>query len=103
MTTHGCCAPVRAENAGPFTLTFGGMCQHQASDEALVTTGLPNEGLSAAPHATSPDRALVLDHPLGLAVRVSLPCPVLRSGHHGPDCYAGRPYAPLMHREVIAA
>ncbi|GHJ98001.1 hypothetical protein SNE510_75200 [Streptomyces sp. NE5-10] len=48
-------------------------------------------------------RGLLVGHPLALAVKVSLPRPVVQGSLGDTDCYAGRQYAPLMDMEAPLA
>ncbi|MGW2173371.1 DUF4387 domain-containing protein [Streptomyces sp. NPDC001705] len=97
------CSLIRSKNAGPFTLTFDFMCHDQDSYDALVATGFLNKQLFAGLYGTDPQKILVVDHPLALAVKVSLPRPTDQGNLHDSDCYAGQQYAPLMDMEVIPA
>ncbi|WP_069628174.1 DUF4387 domain-containing protein [Streptomyces niveus] len=96
------CSLVRSKNAGPFTLTFDFMCHDQGAYEALVATGFLNKDLFAALYDADPEQILVVNHPLALAVKVSLPRPTVQGDLHDTDCYAGQQYAPLMDMEVAA-
>nr|WP_168504361.1 DUF4387 domain-containing protein [Streptomyces sp. S1D4-11]QIY93109.1 DUF4387 domain-containing protein [Streptomyces sp. S1D4-11] len=90
------CSLVRSKNAGPFTLTFDFMCHNEHTYRALVGTGLLNPALFSQMFGTDEDRILVVDHPLALAVKVSLPRPAVQGDLRDSDCYAGQQYAPLM-------
>ncbi|MEU0249989.1 DUF4387 domain-containing protein [Streptomyces sp. NPDC006235] len=90
------CSLVRSKNAGPFTLTFDFMCHDQAAYDALVASGFLNRELFAGLYGTDPADILLVNHPLALAVKVSLPRPTVQGGLHDSDCYAGQQYAPLM-------
>ncbi|MFB7234956.1 MULTISPECIES: DUF4387 domain-containing protein [Streptomyces] len=97
------CSLVRSKNAGPFTLTFDFMCHDEETYEALVATGFLNKQLFATLFNTNPDKILLVNHPLALAVKVSLPRPVVQGSLEDTDCYAGQQYAPLMDMEVVPA
>ncbi|WP_406109678.1 DUF4387 domain-containing protein [Streptomyces sp. NBC_01003] len=86
------CSLVRSKNAGPFTLTLDFMCHDRATYDALVATGFLNPSLFASLYGTDPDRILVVNHPLALAVKVSLPRPMAQGALHDADCYAGQQY-----------
>ncbi|MFJ8148705.1 DUF4387 domain-containing protein [Streptomyces sp. NPDC096048] len=90
------CSLVRSKNAGPFTLTFDFLCHDQAAYDTLVASGFLNRELFADLYATDPADILLVNHPLALAVKVSLPRPVVQGDLHDSDCYAGQQYAPLM-------
>jgi hypothetical protein len=94
------CSLVRSKNAGPFTLTFDFMCHDQDAYDSLVATGFLNKDLFATVYDTDPDKILVVNHPLALAVKVSLPRPIVQGDLHDTDCYAGQQYAPLMDMEI---
>ncbi|MFF6906190.1 DUF4387 domain-containing protein [Streptomyces sp. NPDC012389] len=90
------CSLVRSKNAGPFTLTFDFMCRDQAAYDALVASGFLTEDLFAQLYGADPEDILVVNHPLALAVKVSLPRPTVQGDLRDADCYAGQQYAPLM-------
>ncbi|MEV8413118.1 DUF4387 domain-containing protein [Streptomyces niveus] len=95
------CSLVRSKNAGPFTLTFDFICHDRHAYDALVATGFLNEHLFATLYNTDRQNILVVNHPLALAVKVSLPRPTIQGSLHDTDCYAGQQYAPLMDMEVL--
>ncbi|WP_251982564.1 DUF4387 family protein [Streptomyces violaceusniger] len=43
---------------------------------------------------TDPERILLVNHPLALAVKVSLSRPTIQGDLRDNDCYAGQRYAP---------
>ncbi|RCG32049.1 DUF4387 domain-containing protein [Sphaerisporangium album] len=90
------CSLVRSKNAGPFTLTFDFVCHDEQTYEALVATGVLAPALFAGMFGTDIEDILVVAHPLALAVKVSLPRPVVQGDLRDADCYAGQQYAPLM-------
>ncbi|MFJ6699941.1 DUF4387 domain-containing protein [Streptomyces sp. NPDC091272] len=97
------CSLVRSKNAGPFTLTFDFMCHDEDAYDALVASGFLNENLFATLFGADPRNVLVVNHPLALAVKVSLPRPTTQGDLHDSDCYAGQQYAPLMDIEITPA
>ncbi|MFG2375313.1 DUF4387 domain-containing protein [Streptomyces sp. NPDC048504] len=97
------CSLVRSKNAGPFTLTFDFMCHDQAAYDALVATGFLDADLFATLYDTDPEKILVVNHPLALAVKVSLSRPTVQGDLHDTDCYAGQQYAPLMDMKIAPA
>ncbi|MFF8975050.1 DUF4387 domain-containing protein [Streptomyces sp. NPDC014995] len=90
------CSLLRSKNAGPFPLTFDFMCHDQAAYDTLVASGFLNRELFADLYGVDPADILLVNHPLALAVKVSLPRPTVQSDLHDSDCYAGQQYAPLM-------
>ncbi|MDH6565502.1 hypothetical protein M2160_000523 [Streptomyces sp. SAI-117] len=97
------CSLVRSKNAGPFTLTFDFMCHDQAAYDALVASGFLNRELFADLYGTDPADILLVNHPLALAVKVSLPRPTVQGDLRDSDCYAGQQYGPLMDLAVSTA
>ncbi|MFF6991299.1 DUF4387 family protein [Streptomyces sp. NPDC010273] len=61
---------------------------------------LPQPALLRHPLRHRSQNILVVDHPLALAVKVSLPRPTVQGGPHDSDCYAGRQYASLMDMDI---
>ncbi|MFI6436578.1 DUF4387 domain-containing protein [Streptomyces sp. NPDC050759] len=94
------CSLVRSKNAGPFTLTFDFMCHDQAAYDALVASGFLCKELFSDLYGTDPADILLVNHPLALAVKVSLPRPTVQGDLRDNDCYAGQQYAPLMDLSV---
>ncbi|MFF3875422.1 DUF4387 domain-containing protein [Streptomyces sp. NPDC001978] len=94
------CSLVRSKNAGPFTLTFDFMCRDEHTYQALVGTGFLNRELFAGLFGADDGQVLVVNHPLALAVKVSLPRPTIQGDLRDSDCYAGQQYAPLMAMEL---
>ncbi|MFG1665302.1 DUF4387 domain-containing protein [Streptomyces sp. Y7] len=90
------CSLVRSKNAGPFTLTFDFMCHDRAAYDALVATGFLSKDLFGRLYGVHPAHILLVNHPLALAVKVSLPRPEIQGDLRDADCYAGQQYAPLM-------
>ncbi|GAA2549383.1 DUF4387 domain-containing protein [Streptomyces levis] len=90
------CSLARSKNAGPFTLTFDFMCHDQAAYDALVATGFLDRELFARLYGADPADVLLVNHPLALAVKVSLPRPTVQGDLRDSDCYAGQQYGPLM-------
>ncbi|MFE4215601.1 DUF4387 domain-containing protein [Streptomyces sp. NPDC056844] len=96
------CSLIRSKNAGPFTLTFDFMCHDQAAYDALIDSGFLNRNLFSHLYGTDPEDILLVNHPLALAVKVSLPRPDMQGSLRDADCYAGQQYAPLMDLAVEA-
>lgn len=76
------------------------MCHDEQTFEAPVATGFLNKQLFATLYNTDPDNIFLVNHPLDLAVKVSLPRPAAQGELRDADCYAGQQYAPLMDMEV---
>ncbi|MET9482344.1 DUF4387 domain-containing protein [Streptomyces sp. NPDC006638] len=94
------CSLVRSKNAGPFTLTFDFMCHDRRAYTALVGTGVLNAALFAGLFGTDEDDILVVNHPSALAVKVSLPRPVVQGDLRDSDHYGGQQYAPLLELDL---
>lgn len=75
-------------------VTFDFMCHDQAAYDALVASGFLNRELFADLYGADPADILLVNHPLALAVKVSLPRPTVQGDLHDSDCYAGQQYAP---------
>ncbi|QIQ06379.1 DUF4387 domain-containing protein [Streptomyces liangshanensis] len=96
------CSLVRSKNAGPFTLTFDFMCHDRRTYDALVGTGVLDAALFSALFGTDEDDVMVVNHPSALAVKVSLPRPVVQGDLRDSDHYGGQQYAPLLELELPA-
>ncbi|MDX6740657.1 DUF4387 domain-containing protein [Actinocorallia sp. A-T 12471] len=90
------CALVRSKNAGPFTLTFDFMAKDEFTFAALCATGALHPGLFASLFHVAEGDVAVTAVPAALAIKVSLPRPVVQGARGDSDTYAGQQYGPLM-------
>lgn len=96
------CSLVRSKNAGPFVLTFDLMCREQEHYEALKHSGRITRELIAALYACSPDVVTLVHHDRALAVKISIPRPVVQGSLRDTDSYAGQQYVPLLDIDLPA-
>jgi hypothetical protein len=94
------CSLVRSKNAGPFTLTFDFMCRTSESFDALVATGFIVADRFADLYGVPVDAVTVTQHRAALAIKVSMPRPVVQGSVSDSDSYAGQQYGPLMDLRV---
>ena len=94
------CSLVRSKTAGPFTLTFDFLAKNEETYGALCASGVLTPRLFASLfHAREAD-VDVTRVPLALAIKVSLPRPVVQGSLRDADSYAGQQYGPLMDLEI---
>jgi hypothetical protein len=96
------CSLVRSKNAGPFTLTFDFMAKDEETFTALCAAGVLTPRLFASLFHTDEALVDVTEVPLALAIKVSLPRPVVQGSLRDADSYAGQQYGPLMDLEIPA-
>jgi hypothetical protein len=90
------CSLVRSKNAGPFTLTFDFMAKDERTYAALCASDVLTPRLFAALFHTEEADVDVTAVPSALAIKVSLPRPVIQGSLRDADNYAGQQYGPLM-------
>lgn len=90
------CSLVRSKNAGPFTLTFDFLAKDEETYAALRAAEVLTPQLFAALFHVDAAEVDVTPVPLALAIKVSLPRPVVQGSRHDADSYAGQQYGPLM-------
>jgi len=96
------CSLIRSKNAGPFVLTFDLMCKGQEHYDALKHSGGITRELIAALYACSPDVVTLVHQDSALAVKISIPRPVVQGSRQDTDSYAGQQYVPLLHVDLPA-
>jgi hypothetical protein len=101
MTTLGdVCRLIRSKNAGPFVLTFDLMFATRAQYErAKRAQPLTAARLAAIYHVPAEVITLVY-HDNALAIKASMPRPIVQGDLADSDCYGGQQYVPLLEIEV---
>jgi hypothetical protein len=101
MTTlFDMCSLIRSKNAGPFVLTFDLMfSSKEFYERAKRTRALTAQHMVEFYGVNGGDVTLVY-HDAALAIKASIPRPVIQSAKGDGDCYGGQQYVPLLTIEV---
>jgi len=94
------CSLIRSKNAGPFTLTFDIMVREPAGFRRIVDSGVLTPELFATLYHADVDSVRVFEHPAALAVKVSMPRPVIQGSAGDVDCYGGQQHALLLDVDI---
>lgn len=90
------CSLVRSKNAGPFELTFDFVCHDERGYRELLGSGLLTPGLFASLFAVDVTEVGFHAHDAALAVKVTIPRPVVQGSLDDADCYGGQQYALVL-------
>jgi hypothetical protein len=90
------CSLIRSKNAGPFELTFDFMCRDEDTYRRLREIKMLTPQLFARLFHTNEEDVLFFEHDAALAVKVSIPRPIVQGNLEDPDCYGGQQYALVL-------
>jgi hypothetical protein len=90
------CSLVRSKNAGPFELTFDFMCRGEETYRRLCESKMLTPELFARLFHTDERDVLFFEHDAALAVKVSIPRPIIQGALEDTDCYGGQQYALVL-------
>jgi hypothetical protein len=90
------CALVRSKNAGPFELTFDFMARDETAYRELRDSRILTAALFAHLFAVAEERVTFFAHDAALAIKVSIPRPVVQGSLADADCYGGQQYALVL-------
>ena len=91
---------VRSKNAGPFTLTFDIMFGDPEVYQQVRDAGVINRELVARLYGQQEEDVLFFYCDNALAVKFSIPRPVVSGDLEDSDVFGGQQYAPLLDIEV---
>ena len=94
------CSLIRSKNAGPFTLTFDVMFASEANYQRAKRAQPITAAMMARLFRQHPDDVLVVYHDNALAIKASMPRPVIQGDPADGDCYGGQQYVELLGLEV---
>lgn len=95
------CSLIRSKNAGPFTLTFDVMFSSTENYARAKASQPITAKLMADMFQQREEDVLVVYHDRALAIKASLPRPVIQGDPADGDCYGGQQYAGLLSLEVV--
>jgi uncharacterized protein DUF4387 len=101
MTTlANLCSLIRSKNAGPFVLTFDLMFATRAKYERAKRAQPLTTARLAAIYRVPPESITLVYHDNALAIKASMPRPVVQGDPMDADCSGGQQYVPLLAIEV---
>lgn len=101
MTTlANLCSLIRSKNAGPFVLTFDLMFATRAKYERAKRAQPLTAARLAAIYRVPVESVTLVYHDNALAIKASMPRPVVQGDPADADCAGGQQYVPLLAIEV---
>ena len=94
---------IRSKNAGPFLLTIDVMFDDESSYERVRDSGILRAERVAEVYRLEPNEVQVFDYRPALALKITLPRPVVSGGQRDNDVYGGQFHSPLVTLEVPPA
>ncbi len=94
------CSLIRSKNAGPFTLTFDVMFSSAANYQRAKRAQPITAALMAKLFKQQPGDVLVVYHDNAMAIKASMPRPVIQGDLDDGDCYGGQQYVELLGLDV---
>jgi hypothetical protein len=102
MTTlANLCSLIRSKNAGPFVLTFDLMFATRAKYERAKRAQPLTAARLAAIYRVPSETVTLVYHDNALAIKASMPRPVVQGDPADADCSGGQQYVPLLAMEVV--
>ena len=93
---------IRSKNAGPFELTFDIIFKDRAGYEKVRDANLINAEWFAKTYRLSADVVQVINYDPAIAIKVTIPRPIISGDTNDADVYGGQQYGPLVTLEVPA-
>ena len=94
------CSLIRSKNAGPFTLTFDVMFSSEENYRRAKRARPITAEMMAKLFKQSAADVLVVYHDNALAIKASMPRPVIQGDLADGDCYGGQQYVELLALDV---
>ena len=94
------CSLIRSKNAGPFTLTFDIMFSSEANYRRAKKAQPITPQMMARLFKQAAEDVLVVYHDNALAIKASMPRPVIQGDLEDGDCYGGQQYVELLTLDV---
>jgi Domain of unknown function (DUF4387) len=91
---------IRSKNAGPFELTFDIMFDDAATYARVRDSGMLTREKIAACYNLEPSQVKFFLCDNALAIKASIPRPVVQGDPRDSDGHGGQQYAPLMDIEI---
>ncbi len=91
---------IRSKNAGPFELTIDIMFNDVEKYERVKQSGAVNQDVIAAAYGVAPEVVQFFHSDNALAIKASIPRPIIQGDIGDNDGHGGQQYAPLMDIEI---
>lgn len=91
---------IRSKNAGPFELTFDIMFEEVAIYQRVKTSGALTQESIAACFGIAPEQVKFFYCDNALAVKATIPRPIVQGDLEDADGHGGQQYAPLMDIDI---
>jgi hypothetical protein len=95
-TLYDLCSLVRSKNAGPFVLTFDLMLSDEESYQRVRRADPLKRAMVAQLYGREEGAVSVVYCDNALAIKISMPRPVVQCDPGDGDCYGGQQYVPLL-------
>ena len=93
---------IRSKNAGPFELTFDVIFKDRATYEKVRDAKLISAEWFAATYRLKTGDVQVINYDPAIAIKVTIPRPIISGDINDADVYGGQQYGPLVTLEVPA-
>ena len=91
---------IRSKNAGPFQLTFDIFFDNPEIYRQVKDSGVINKEIITRLYKVRAEDILIRYHNNALAIKISIPRPVISGDIDDTDIYGGQQYAPLIELEI---
>ncbi|MEQ8194001.1 MAG: DUF4387 domain-containing protein [Rhodospirillales bacterium] len=91
---------IRSKNAGPFMLTFDVMFDDPATYERVKNSGALNRTVVAKQFGLSENKVMFFYCDKALAIKASIPRPVIQGDIGDSDGHGGQQFIPLMDIDI---
>jgi hypothetical protein len=91
---------IRSKNAGPRRLTLDVIFENDADYRRVLESGALNAGTVAKLYGMMPDEVAIIEYPLGRAIKIVLPRPIMAGDPGDRDVYGAQQPSPLLSIEI---
>jgi hypothetical protein len=91
---------IRSKNAGPFELTFDVIFKDRATYERVRDAKLLNAEWFARTYRLTPEVVSVINYDAAIAIKITIPRPVISGDIDDTDVFGGQQYGPLVDLEI---
>ena len=92
---------IRSKNAGPFELTIDIMFDDARVYERVKQSGALSREVIARSYGVAVDAVRFFESDSALAIKASIPRPIIQGDIGDSDGHGGQQYAPLMEIEIV--
>jgi len=91
---------IRSKNAGPFELTFDVIFKDRDTYERVRDARLLGAEWFAKTYRLTPEVVSVINYDAAIAIKITIPRPVISGDIDDTDVFGGQQYGPLVDLEV---